>query len=99
MPLGEIDVGRFVPSREVEGVERRGGRDGIVVAEERSRIVAKHGKEGNVESQIRNHCLVCDLCESGGRDNTVMSEAIVMILGPFLKVVTPISFNDSTIWA
>ena len=31
--------------------------------------------------------------------NTVRSEAIVMILGPFLKVVTPISFNDSTIWA
>ena len=74
MPLGEINVGRFVPSREVEGVERRGGRDGIVVAEERSRIVAKHGKEGNVESQIRNHCLVCDLYESEEREREKYSQ-------------------------
>ena len=67
MTLGEVDVGRFVASRKVERVERRGRRDGIVVAEERSRIVAKHRKEGNVESQIGNHCLVCDLGESGER--------------------------------
>ena len=45
-------MGRFVSSRKVERIEGLWRSDGIIVAEERSRIVAIHRDERDVESEF-----------------------------------------------